>query len=81
MTLIIIGFLLAILVALFSGLYFLVKDRGGQDSKRVVNALTWRVGLQLALIAFLVLAFFMGWLRPHGIYERPNAAPSETTPY
>ncbi len=81
MTFIIIGFLIAILVALFSGLYFLVKDRSGDDSRRVVHALTWRVALQLALIAFLVLAFFMGWLRPHGVYDRPEfTAPSTQNP-
>lgn len=57
--------LLAIVVALFSGMFFMLKD--GSDKRRTVNALTWRVGLQLALIAFLVLAYFMGWIQPHGV--------------
>ena len=55
--------LLAILVALFTGLYFLLKD--GSDKRRVAKALTWRVSLQVALILFMALAYFMGWLHPH----------------
>jgi len=61
----IIAFLLAILVALGAGLVFLVRDDGGQN--RVVTALTLRIGLSLALIAFLVLGYWLGWIEPHGI--------------
>lgn len=57
--------LLAIIVALFSGLFFMLKD--GSDKRRTVRALTWRVGLQAALLAFLVIAYFMGWIQPHNI--------------
>jgi len=57
--------LLAVVVALFSGMYFLLKD--GSDKRRTVQALTWRVGLQVALILFLVLAYFMGWIQPHDV--------------
>jgi hypothetical protein len=59
--------LLAILVALFSSLFFLVKGPGKKDDRRTLRALTWRVGLQLLLIVFLVAAFFMGWIKPHGL--------------
>ncbi len=58
-------FLLAIIVALFSGLFFMLKD--GSDRRRTVRALTWRVGLQVSLIAFLALAYFMGWIQPHNV--------------
>lgn len=57
--------LLAIVVALFSGLFFMLKD--GSDKRRTVRALSWRVGLQAALIGFLVLAYFMGWIEPHNV--------------
>lgn len=57
--------LLAVVVALFSGMYFLLKD--GSDKRRTVQALTWRVGLQVGLILFLVLAYFMGWIQPHNL--------------
>jgi hypothetical protein len=62
---VIVGFLVAIVVSLMAGAFFLVKDPS--TSKRTMNALTWRVGLQVALIVLLILAFFMGWLKPHGV--------------
>jgi Protein of unknown function (DUF2909) len=62
-------FLIAILAALFSGMFFLLKDR--TDSRRMLKALTWRVGLQLALIVFLALAYGMGWIHPHAIIPNP----------
>jgi Na+-translocating ferredoxin:NAD+ oxidoreductase RnfD subunit len=61
---VIVGFLIAIVTSLMFGAYFLVKDPS--TSKRTMNALTWRVGLQVALIVLLIVAFLMGWLKPHG---------------
>ncbi len=61
--LIVIALLIAIVVSLIIGGVFLVKDPS--TSRRTVKALSWRVGLQVALILFLILAFFMGWLQPH----------------
>ena len=55
----------AIIVALFSALVFLYRDRG--RGMRMVTALTIRVGLSLALVAFLVLAYYMGWISPNGM--------------
>lgn len=63
--LIILALLAGIIVALLYGGIFLVKDPS--TSKRAVRALSWRVGLQVLLIVFLVAAFFMGWLQPHGV--------------
>lgn len=57
--------LVAILVSLFSGLFFLIKD--SSKSKRTLRALSFRVGLQVALIAFLLLATAQGWIHPHGL--------------
>ena len=62
-------FLIAILAALFSSMFFLLRDRS--DSRRMVKALTWRVGLQLALIVFLALAYCMGWIHPHAVIPNP----------
>ena len=64
----IVVFLLAIVAALFTGMYYMLKDPS--DKRRTVRALTWRVGLQLALIAFLVLAYALGWIQPHGLTQR-----------
>lgn len=75
---IIVILLFAIIVALFTGFYFLMKD-GDRNSKRVVTALTWRVRLQVILILLLVVAFFMGWIQPHGVYyETQESAPQQT---
>lgn len=61
----IIVFMLIILFCLGSGLAFLVRDRG--KSTRVVKALTWRIGLSIALFLLLFLAFALGWIKPHGL--------------
>lgn len=62
---IVIAFLLAIVTALMAGMVFLVKD--GSSRHRTVGALTLRIGLSLALIAFLLLAYHFGWIQPHGL--------------
>ena len=57
--------LVAIVISLFSALFFMLKD--SSKSKRTVRALTMRVGLQVALILFLLIATTMGWIHPHGV--------------
>jgi hypothetical protein len=52
--------LLATLVSLFSGLFFLVKDEG--RGSRVVNALTVRVILAAATLALVAWGFYSGQL-------------------
>jgi hypothetical protein len=63
--LLIVVFLLAILGSLFAGGYFVVRDPSSK--RRAFWALSWRVGLQLALLLFLILAFTMGWIKPHAL--------------
>jgi hypothetical protein len=58
-------FLVAIIVALLAGGYFVVKDPSSK--RRAFWALTLRVSLQGLLLLFLILAFVMGWIRPHGV--------------
>ena len=65
-------FLIAILTALFSGVFFLVKDPADRAHRRTLRALTWRVLLQFFLILFLIVAFLRGWIQPHGLYDRPG---------
>ena len=50
---IIVIFLVLILYNLGAGLYYMIVDKG--QTKRTVNALTWRVGLSIALVVLLVL--------------------------
>ena len=55
----------AVVGVLFSGLYFLMKDRSSE--KRVGRALAWRVGLAAALIALVAIGIATGLLEPHGV--------------
>lgn len=55
--------LIAILVSLASGLYFLMKD--DDDSDRMVKALTWRVALSVTLFLFLMAGYYFGWFQPN----------------
>lgn len=57
---IIILLLLFIIVSLFSGLFFLVKDKG--ETKRTVNALTLRIGLSILAIVIILIAAATGVL-------------------
>ena len=54
-----------ILVSLVSGIVFLVRDSGKSD--RTVKALSIRIGISVALFLFLFIAFYMGWIKPHGV--------------
>ena len=62
---IIVVLLLAIVASLFSGLFFLMND--DSTRRRTLTALKVRVGLSIALVVFLALAFANGWLKPHGL--------------
>ncbi len=57
--------MLIILFALGSGLVYLVKDSG--KGKRTVKALTWRIGISLALFIFLLIGFSTGLISPHSV--------------
>ncbi len=50
--------LLAIVGSLFSGLWFLYKDRG--EGTRTVRALTLRIGLSISLFFLLLLSYRFG---------------------
>ena len=58
-------FLLFILGSLFSGLYYLVRDKG--SSERTVRALTIRISLSVLLFALLMIGYATGVLQPHGV--------------
>ncbi|MBW8904354.1 MAG: twin transmembrane helix small protein [Betaproteobacteria bacterium] len=51
---------IAIVASLFSALFFVYRDRSG--STRALKALALRVGLSVALFAFLMLAYYFGWI-------------------
>ena len=55
--------LIATVVSLFSGLFFLVQDEG--HSNRLVTALTVRVVLAVITLALITWGFFSGQLVSH----------------
>ena len=57
--------LVAIILSLFSGLFHLVKEEG--ESKRMVNALTVRIALSVALFILLFIAWYAGMITPHHV--------------
>lgn len=61
--------LVAIVVALaLAGRALLQDGRDGQPkSNRMVRALALRVGLSVALFAFILIAYKMGWIQPTGV--------------
>ena len=63
MKVLIIATLLGIVVSLAHAMFSMAG--GPTDSKRMVHALTVRVGLSVALFAFLMLGWYLGLLEPH----------------
>jgi hypothetical protein len=63
---IIILFLIAILGSLFSGMYFMLHDKGG--STRSVKALSIRIGLSLLLFILLIAMYYAGLIHPNAVH-------------
>lgn len=61
--------LVGVLGALASaGVFMLRKSRDPADrDRRMANALAARVALSVALFLFILLSWYMGWVRPGGI--------------
>jgi hypothetical protein len=57
--------LVAIIFSLGSALFHLSRGKG--DPKKMVRALTIRVGLSVALFILLMLAWYNGMITPHGL--------------
>ncbi|HSG58612.1 MAG TPA: twin transmembrane helix small protein [Woeseiaceae bacterium] len=64
MKLVVLLLLVAVIVSLFSGLFFLAKDKDQPNSPRLLNALKMRVVLSIALVLFLVVSYQVGWIAP-----------------
>ncbi|MFI4937507.1 MAG: twin transmembrane helix small protein [Candidatus Berkiellales bacterium] len=62
--------MIGIVIALGSGLYFMLFGKRGSES--TAKALTARIGLSLVLFTMLFIAFAMGWIKPHGLYPIAN---------
>ena len=71
-----------VIVSLFTGLYFLVKDKG--QTNRTVNALSVRIGLSIVAILIVVIAGAAGIIdlnpSPLSGTTVPDAAGNERIP-
>lgn len=57
---VIVVLLVAVVISLFSGLFFLIRDGG--KTNRVVNSLALRVSLSILLLAVILIALWQGQL-------------------
>ena len=60
MKIVILVLLLAVVASLFSGLYFVYKDKG--TTNRAVTALTIRIALSVLVFLLLIGSYYFGWL-------------------
>ena len=65
MRIVIIILLFAVLASLFSGLYFVYKDKG--SSNRAVISLTIRVALSVLVFLILIVSYHFGWIAERGL--------------
>jgi heme/copper-type cytochrome/quinol oxidase subunit 4 len=65
MRILILILLLAVLASLFSGLFFLYRDKGG--SNRMVIALTIRIALSILVFVILIGSYYFGWIGDRGL--------------
>ena len=65
MRIVILVLLFAVVASLFSGLYFVYKDKG--QSNRAVISLTIRIALSVLVFAILMVSYYMGWIPKTGL--------------
>lgn len=66
---VILAFLL-IIFSLGSALFHIVKNKGQEQSEKTAKALTFRIGLSLALFILVFIAYATGLIKPQGIGAR-----------
>ena len=60
MKIVILVLLLAVVASLFSGLYFVYKDKG--TTNRAVISLTIRIVLSIFVFVLLIGSYYFGWI-------------------
>lgn len=58
-----------IVISLFSGMYYMLHDKG--NSTRMLKALTVRIVISLILFAILMIGYWAGWIHPHSLGLAP----------
>jgi uncharacterized BrkB/YihY/UPF0761 family membrane protein len=62
----VLALLVLILISLGKALYHLSSARE-DDGKKMVIALSWRIGLSVALFLLLIVAYYKGWIVPQHV--------------
>jgi hypothetical protein len=65
MKIVILVLLFAVIVSLFSGLYFVYKDKG--HTNRAVISLTIRIALSVLVFVLLIGSYYFGWIPQSGL--------------
>ena len=65
MRILVIVLVVAMLASLFSGLFFLFKDKSGSD--RMVKALTVRIAIAIVIFLVLMGSYYFGLISPRGL--------------
>jgi uncharacterized membrane protein len=65
MRIVIVLLLIVVLASLFSGLYFVYRDKG--TTNRAVIALTIRIAVSLLAFGLLMASYYFGWIGPNGL--------------
>ena len=65
MRIVILLLLLAVVASLFSGLYFVYKDKG--NSNRAVISLTIRIAISILVFAILIGSYYFGLIPERGL--------------
>ena len=65
MRIVVILLLLVVLASLFSGLYFVYKDKG--STNRAVIALTIRIALSIVVFVILIGSYYFGLIPERGL--------------
>ena len=60
MKIVIVVLLIAVVASLFSGLYFVYKDKG--TTNRAVISLTIRIALSVLVFVLLICSYYFGWM-------------------
>ena len=63
--LIVVAVLIGIIASMASAAFQLAGGKG--DSGKMLKALTWRIGLSVALFVVLIVAWKAGIIQPHGL--------------
>ena len=62
----VIAILLLIIASLGKALYHL-SSNNPDNSRKMVRALAWRIGLSVGLFVLLLVAYYRGWIVPHDL--------------